>query len=180
VERSAWVPENPTFSWDEEEIRAAGSAYKGMDEVARGVFGNIEAVKSRMPSRENSMREEMITEISGDRRKRRRYDFDLRLQYKVFRRSQICQTGTGKTINMSGVGIACEIDAVLAPGSAVELTIEWPVLLNQNCPLKLVVTGKVVRSAEKLTALRMQRYEFRTQGGRRLNALKAMTAGYHI
>jgi hypothetical protein len=128
-----------------------------------------------MLRKEKVFHEELITEIGSDRRDRRRYDFDLNLEYKVLRQYQVCQSGMGKTINLSGDGVAVAIDDVLSPGSLVELSIEWPVMLNKNCPLKLVVTGKVIRSSEAMTAVRMERYEFRTQG---LQTLHARAAGY--
>jgi hypothetical protein len=40
----------------------------------------------------------------------------------------------------------------------------WPVLLNDNCPMKLMIYGCVVRSNEKGAAVAIERYEFRTQG----------------
>src|SRR5689334_576094 len=118
--------------------------------------------------------EEVIGEICGDRRLRRRYDIDLRVQYKVMRRDHVAQTGSGKTVNLSGAGIACEFDQALKPGSAVELAIAWPALLNSNCPLKLVVTGRVIRSEDGLIAVRMDKYEFRTQGLKTMHAFAGM------
>jgi hypothetical protein len=123
----------------------------------------------------NSFKEELVTEIGADRRDRRRYDLDLSLQYKVVRHYQVCQSGTGKTINFSGGGVAFESGDVLRPGSAIELSIAWPVMLNSTCPLKLVVTGKVVRSSAAMTAVRMERYEFRTQA---LRTMQMRAAGY--
>jgi hypothetical protein len=57
----------------------------------------------------------------------------------------------------------------------IELAIAWPVMLNSTCPLKLIVTGKVVRSNEAMTAVRMESYEFRTAGVR---AMQARAAAY--
>jgi hypothetical protein len=116
----------------------------------------------------------ILSEIFGERRTRRRYQIDLPVQYKVFGQYHVTQTGAGKTINLSGDGVACVFSEPLKPGSSIELAISWPVMLNKTCPLKLVVTGKVVRSDAALTAMRMERYEFRTQGVR---ALRTMTAG---
>lgn len=120
-------------------------------------------------------KEEVITEIGADRRSRRRYDIDLDLRYKVLRHYQVCQSGEGKTVNLSGHGIAVAINDVLSPRSVIEMTIAWPVLLNEMCALNLVVTGKVIRSSGAMTAVRVQRYEFRTQGVR---TLQARAAGY--
>jgi hypothetical protein len=127
------------------------------------------AVEGKMSRKVKVFKEELVTEIGEDRRGRRRYDIDLNLEYKVVRHYQVCQKGTGKTVNFSGGGVAFETSDSLRPGSTVELAIAWPIMLNSTCPLKLVVTGKVVRSSAALTAVRMERYEFRTQGVRALS-----------
>lgn len=127
-----------------------------------------------MRLKEGVLKDEGVTEIGGDRRLRRRYDLDLQLQYRVLRRNQFGPAGTGKTINLSGDGIALDIGEVLLPGSPIELTISWPVLLNSACALNLVVTGRVARSDAALTAVCMDRYEFRTQS---TPALQSRAAG---
>jgi len=118
--------------------------------------------------------EEMVTEISADRRSGRRYPLNLQLMYTVMKRCQVCQTGSGRTIDMSSSGISFETEEALDPGSSVELSIAWPVLLNKTCSLKLIVTGRIVRSGAVRAAIRMQRYEFRTKGS---GPLRTMTAG---
>ena len=45
----------------------------------------------------------------------------------------------------------------------------WPVLLNDSCPMKLMIYGCVVRSNERGAAVAIERYEFRTQGSRSFN-----------
>src|SRR5689334_14869062 len=85
-------------------------------------------------------------EISDDRRTRRRYDLDLAVHFKVMKNYLVTHTGTGRTLNMSSKGIAIQTIDVLKPGAYVEISVAWPVLLNQSCPMKLVVSGRVVRS----------------------------------
>ena len=46
----------------------------------------------------------------------------------------------------------------------IELSMTWPVLLNDSCPMKLMIYGCVVRSNDKGAAVAIERYEFRTQG----------------
>jgi hypothetical protein len=123
------------------------------------------------------LQDELVTEVSGDRRSRRRYPLGLQVMYKVVKKYQVCLTGMGKTIDMSGSGILFETEDPLEPGSIVELAIAWPVLLNKTCSLKLIVTGRVVRSGRAQAAIRMQGYEFRTKGA---GALQTMTASSHF
>jgi hypothetical protein len=131
--------------------------------------------EDRMSRKFKVFKEEIITEIGEDRRGRHCYDIDLKLRYKVLRQHEVCQSGEGKTVNLSGGGIAVAINEVLSRGSIIEMAIAWPVLLNERCALNLVITGKVVRSSAAVTAVRVQRYEFRTQAVR---PLQARAAGY--
>jgi hypothetical protein len=105
----------------------------------------------------------MVTEIAEDRRKKQRYPVDFALTYKILKNGLVKLTGSGAVMNMSSSGIAFSTGEILARGAMVELSIAWPVLLNGNCPMKMVVEGRVVRSDGHCTAIRMERHEFRTQ-----------------
>ena len=64
---------------------------------------------------------------------------------------------------MSSSGIAFKSDESLSVGTNIELSISWPVLLDDTCPLKLFVKGRLVRKADDLMAIMIERVEFRTQ-----------------
>ena len=49
-------------------------------------------------------------------------------------------------------------------GLNVELSIAWPVLLHNVAPMQLVVSGRIVRSEGRRTAIQMMQHEFRTAG----------------
>lgn len=136
----------------------------------------VDAVEETDPrrARTDRLQEEMVSDISGDRRSRRRFDLNLQLLYKVFGRNGF-RTGVGRTVDLSTTGIAFDAGDALPLGVSIELAIAWPVLLHQSCPLKLVVRGKVVRSDLGFTAVCTERYEFRTQG---TGVLRTMAAGY--
>jgi hypothetical protein len=44
------------------------------------------------------------------------------------------------------------------------LAIAWPVLLHDQAPLQLIVSGRIVRCAANRTAVEMAQHEFRTLG----------------
>ena len=117
--------------------------------------------------------ENTTLEIGDDRRCRRRYDLDLAVHFKVMKNYLVTHTGAGRTLNMSSKGIAIQTADTLKPGSYVEISVAWPVMLNQSCPMKLVVSGRVVRSNGESTAVAMDRYEFRTQGSRPIEGAAA-------
>jgi len=77
---------------------------------------------------------------------------------------RIAETGTGKTTNISSSGVWFTTDNMLTTGMPIELSMNWPVLLNDSCPMKLMIYGCVVRSNERGAAVAIERYEFRTQG----------------
>jgi hypothetical protein len=112
--------------------------------------------------RSATLKENTPTEISEDRRSRRRYPIELAVQYKILKNYLVTGTGAGHSIDLSSGGIAFSTNTLLKVGSYLELSISWPVLLNQSCPLKLVASGRVVRSDRNCTAISLDRYEFRT------------------
>lgn len=98
-----------------------------------------------------------------DRRSAVRFPIEQDVRYKVFNRNTI-EVGSGKTINMSSNGVLFTTERTLAPGERLEVAVNWPAHLDNKCPLKLVTTGRVIRSEDGRAAIAIERYEFRTQG----------------
>jgi hypothetical protein len=116
------------------------------------------------------LRENSVTEISGDRRSKRRYPLELPVQFKIMKNYLVTGTGIGNSLDLSSGGIAFTTSTPLKIGSYLELSISWPVLLNQSCSLKLVASGRVVRSDQNCTAISLDRHEFRTTGAKTFQA----------
>src|SRR6185369_6443106 len=104
--------------------------------------------------------------IHQDRRDDRRYPIELELRYKVIARSRMQLNGGGKTLNMSSGGVLFGGDQSLPAGAFVELSIHWPVLLQDTCPLTLLIVGRVVRCENHTVAVKTSRYEFITRAAR--------------
>src|SRR5947209_3328931 len=104
-----------------------------------------------------------------ERRTKRRFHIDQEIRYKMLYGQRIAETGTGRTLNISSSGVWFSTETMLTAGMPVELSMCWPVLLNDVCPMKLMIYGCVVRSNERGAAVVIERYEFRTQGSRALN-----------
>ena len=64
---------------------------------------------------------------------------------------------------MSSGGVAFTTNEIFKIGAQIELAVNWPVLLNGDCPMKVLIEGRVVRSDDQLTVIRVARHEFRTQ-----------------
>ena len=101
-----------------------------------------------------------------ERRMKRRFLIDQEVKYKMLYGQRIAETGTGRTVNISSSGVWFSTESMLTNGMPIELSMTWPVLLNDVCPMKLMIYGCVIRSNERCAAVAIERYEFRTQGNR--------------
>jgi hypothetical protein len=105
-----------------------------------------------------------MTSSDRERRMKRRFQIEQEVRYKMLYGQRIAETGVGKTQNISSGGVWFSTENMLTTGMPVELSMNWPVLLNDSCPMKLMIYGCVVRSNERGAAVAIERYEFRTQG----------------
>src|SRR5260370_22149125 len=101
-----------------------------------------------------------------ERRIKRGLRIDQEVRYKMLYGQRSAETGVGRTLNISSGGVWFSTENMLTSGMPVELSMNWPVLLNDSCPMKLMIYGCVIRSNEKGAAVAIERYEFRTQGSR--------------
>src|ERR1044072_1351999 len=118
-----------------------------------------------MAKKRRTLTEQEPAEVSGDRRNKRRYPIELPVKYKIMKNYLVMGTGSGCSLDISSGGIAFTSSTPLKVGSFLELSISWPVLLNESCALKLVPSRPLVRSGPG-TPIRLNRYEFRTTGAK--------------
>ncbi len=107
------------------------------------------------------------TPEGANKRSRKRYTLGLELRCRPiepeFRLARIL---IGKSLNISSKGLVFTTSEAFAPGQVIEAFIDWPVLLDDCVRLTLFVEGVVVRSTGNHTAMRIEKYEFRTRGAR--------------
>ncbi len=108
-----------------------------------------------------------------ERRTKKRFHIEQEVRYKMLYGQRIAETGVGKTVNISSGGVWFTTENTLTAGMPVELSMSWPVLLHDSCPMKLMIYGCVLRSSEKGAVVAIERYEFRTQGSRNFQQLPA-------
>ena len=101
--------------------------------------------------------------LQSDRRHSDRFPIERDVRFRVLNKRGGEETGDGKTLNISSSGVLFTSEHMLLPGRRLELSISWPVQLNDLVPLKLVARGRVVRFEQGLAAIEIQQYEFRTQ-----------------
>jgi hypothetical protein len=104
-------------------------------------------------------------EDPNERRSCDRFPIERDVRYKVFgTHKNVMQIGLGKSLNMSSSGVLFTTESILREGQRVELAVSWPVLLNNMLPLKLVASGRLVRSQGTQAAMSIDKYEFKTRG----------------
>jgi hypothetical protein len=69
--------------------------------------------------------------------------------------------GQATTTDISSGGVFLKTEQILPIGKQIQVLIDWPALLDQRCPLRLVITGKILRSDQTGTAIGILRYDFR-------------------
>src|ERR1700677_4995633 len=122
----------------------------------------------------------LIMNSERERRTKRRFHIEQDVRYKMLYGQRIAETGVGKTMNISSGGIWFTTEALLTTGMPIELSVTWPVLLNDSCPMKLMIYGCVVRSNERGAAVAIERYEFRTTGRSLAQTANAMVRPVEI
>ena len=106
-----------------------------------------------------------------DPRRHRRYPVSLNVTYKLFwQNGKIARLGSGQTLDVSSGGACFECVDPFPSTGTIELTTNWPCLLEGVCPLKLVMRGRIVRVDGGRIAVEAQHHEFRTAGIRPLHA----------
>ena len=98
-----------------------------------------------------------------ERRSKWRFTMHRELRYRVLDDDCVAGTGAGSTMDVSSAGVAFFADRPVVVGCFVELSISWPVLLDDSCPMRLIVFGRVVRTENSLSVCSVEKYEFRTQ-----------------
>jgi hypothetical protein len=106
---------------------------------------------------------ESMKKAENDRRDKFRFSIERDLRYKVAQDGVVVAQGFGQTINMGSGGVAFAAGEPLTPGGFVELSISWPVLLDETCPMRFIVFGRIIRSAGTDAVCTIDKYEFRTQ-----------------
>lgn len=104
--------------------------------------------------------------IQGDRRHARRYECELQLRFECREGDAVLQAGQGVTGDLSNEGLRFHTEERLPVGATVVVHIAWPFLLQNVCPLELILHGSVRAVTGRGTILAARRYEFRTCGPR--------------
>lgn len=96
-----------------------------------------------------------------ERRLKRRYPLRMNVRYCSMDKRRT-RSGIGWIVNMSSGGVLIAAMDILAPGTPVRASLDWPIPLDETIPLQMVITGTVVRSDAFGFALELENYRFHT------------------
>jgi hypothetical protein len=104
--------------------------------------------------------------VAAERRSKLRYPLDLGVRFRYFAGGSLL-FGAGRTVDLSSGGILVISPRVISPheinvGEDVEMSIEWPPLLDGRITLQLFAVGWVVRRGPFHFAASFERYQLRT------------------
>lgn len=88
------------------------------------------------------------------------YPISLKLAFKT--RNRASRAGFGETCSMSSHRLVFTSDPPIERGTMLEISLAWPVLLDDCVPLKLVVETEVVACEGLRMSARIIKYQFRT------------------
>src|SRR5277367_6494043 len=96
--------------------------------------------------------------IAAERRSAVRYSVELSVRFRALSQtSPFC--GAGRVVNASRGGVWVVSEDKIRLGAQVEMTLEWPFLLDGRIPLRLFATGRILRRGASGFAATMERYE---------------------
>jgi hypothetical protein len=144
-------------------IRREGLTHDGRDTAAR------KAVHPSLNSCEFApIRNQMARRTKGvhfeKRLRGQRYPIRQAIEYKVLNGGAAVLQGTGTTLDFSMSGLQFTTESELPIGCLVELSVDWPAVLNAKCALQFVGTGQVVRSEGNRAGVDLDCHEFRERG----------------
>ncbi|MCZ2079122.1 MAG: hypothetical protein HUU41_07955 [Bryobacteraceae bacterium] len=113
--------------------------------------------------------------LLNERRTCVRYPITLDLRYRASTPKAADLGHQSTTVEISSQAISFSTPEPLPAGAQVETSIRWPFLLDNRTPLQLVADGKVVRSTEGKTVIRIHKYEFRTCRKQAFDAISGLT-----
>lgn len=104
--------------------------------------------------------------IPAERRFRFRYPLNLSVRFRLLYGTSSF-AGAGRTVNVSSRGVLVVSQHLISQQeisvpARVEMSIEWPSLLDGRIPLQLFAVGLVLRRGASDFAATFERYQFRT------------------
>jgi hypothetical protein len=112
----------------------------------------------------HNLGETVLSQLTIERERRKLvFTINHEVHYKLLYGQRSAESGVGNTITMSSKCVLLSTDTELVPGMPIELSISWPVLLDDRCPMKLMIHGCVLECNDNIAAVTIERHQFRTR-----------------
>ena len=98
-----------------------------------------------------------------ERRAKMRFTLHREIRFKLIENDIVIGSGHGASLDMGSGGVAFLAPNPMKTDTFIELLISWPVKLDDQCPVRLVTYGRVIRSEGLRAVCSIDKYEFRTQ-----------------
>jgi ActR/RegA family two-component response regulator len=99
----------------------------------------------------------------AERRTNARFPCRLAVSYQALEHPFLSGTAISETLNISSKGLLFTTEEPLQQGQLLQVSVDWPAMLDNQVPLKLVAEGRIVRNLNGQAAMRIDKYEFRTR-----------------
>lgn len=93
----------------------------------------------------------------------KRFPVSMQLRYKAVSRDMALY-GVGRTNLMSSTELIFTSEHPMEPGMTAEISIAWPVLLDNRVRLQLILECAIVRSEGRVAQARIAKYYYKTRG----------------
>jgi hypothetical protein len=103
------------------------------------------------------------------------YPVELELTYKVSGDSPVL-AGAGQTLSMSRDELHFVADRALPKGTELDISVAWPVLLDNRLHLQLCLEATVTSNSDRFVSARFRRYQFRIRNTRPQTAASMLPA----
>ena len=104
----------------------------------------------------------MLSPFHLDRYSSPHYPLRLKLTFSAVT-PPIC-SGDGETLRISSNELMFTTNESLAVGQCLQVLLDWPACLENRIPLKLVVSGRILRSGDGQSAMTIDNHEFSISG----------------
>jgi hypothetical protein len=92
-----------------------------------------------------------------------RFPMTFGMRYVIADPTPAARHGAGETVWLSSKEVAFLSKGPAGVGEKIALYVEWPVLLQGEVPLQLIVTAVIVQRSGPLSVAKISRHEFRTR-----------------
>jgi hypothetical protein len=105
------------------------------------------------------------TPLFTERRSKLRFPLNCEISFQIVPYNGVAKLhGVGSLIDVSSKAVSFRTETDLPPRIQLQIAIPWPACLANGCPLKLVVSGSVMRKCSKAVVVSVDWHEFRTRG----------------